>query len=298
MTLPIFDYVAVGAPITRLNLSFFPVYLPGNELPEVVSGVNSGLTVEELDDASVNTLEANNPTDKLGLFIEGEHYLGGRQNRAINVSVLLGSKSKVKIPVSCLEQGRWGRRQKWQRNESFTPAPVRAEKRKGVSESMRTGSRRGDQGKVWNEIHMMLDSEKISSNTMAASKLNATYEGETSRAKAINELVSKGALPDQCGIVVANGGRIIAMDLFGSPQLLSDNWKQLVRSYSAGNGPKANPPTTDSVLSLIQRFGRANAEEHPGVGIGSEFRIRDGKLNGQVLALDGAVAHASFSVDE
>lgn len=298
MILPIFDNVAVGEPLTRLNLSFFPVYLPGNELPEVVSGKNSGLTVEELEHASVNTLEANNPTDKLGLFIEGEHHLGGRQNRAINVTVLLKPKSKAKIPVSCLEQGRWGRRQKWQRNESFAPERVRAEKRKGVTETMRTGSRRGNQGKVWDEIHSMLHSENLSSDTMAASKMNSTYEGETSRAKAVNELVSKGALPNQCGIVVAKGDRIIAMDLFGSPQLLSDNWNQLVRSYPVGDESKANPPPTDSVLSLIQRFGRANAEEHPGVGVGTEFRIRDGKLNGQVLALDGAIAHASFSVDE
>lgn len=33
MTAPNLDTAAVGAPITRLGVSFFPIYLPDNDLP-------------------------------------------------------------------------------------------------------------------------------------------------------------------------------------------------------------------------------------------------------------------------
>ena len=68
---------AVGAPIARLGVSFFPVFLPGNELPAIATGEASGLLIDELDAASVQALRMANPTDKPVLVVEGEHFLGG-----------------------------------------------------------------------------------------------------------------------------------------------------------------------------------------------------------------------------
>ncbi len=34
---------AIGAPITRLGVSFFPIYLPSNNPPEINTGAASGL---------------------------------------------------------------------------------------------------------------------------------------------------------------------------------------------------------------------------------------------------------------
>lgn len=70
---------AIGAPIARLGISFFPIYLPGNELPEIATGDGSGLLLDELETASVAALRAANPTDTPVLVVEGEHFLGGKQ---------------------------------------------------------------------------------------------------------------------------------------------------------------------------------------------------------------------------
>ena len=160
MTLPILETVTVGSPIERCGISLFPLYLPENELPAIATGEASGLVIDELDTASVQALRATNPTDKPVLLVEGEHFLGGKQNRAVNASVLVDSMSSLDVPVSCLEQGRWGSRQAWRRAEAFAPARVRATKRAGVSRSMRvSGSRLGDQDGVWEEVGATLRSE-------------------------------------------------------------------------------------------------------------------------------------------
>ena len=193
---PQLDTVAVGSPITRLGVSFFPVYLPDNHLPAIVTGEASGLVVDELDQPSVQALRVRNPGDKPVLVVEGEHFLGGKQNRAVNDSVLVSSLGDLEIPVSCLERGRWGRRRAQRRDEAFAPARVRRAQHAGVAESMRrSGSRDGDQSAVWREVDQMLKGASVHSATAAASDLKqAAYGREPSRAAAVEQLAERGPL--------------------------------------------------------------------------------------------------------
>ncbi len=41
------------------------------------------------------------------LLYDGEELVGAKQNRILNVTVLVGAGAKLPIPVSCVEQGRW-----------------------------------------------------------------------------------------------------------------------------------------------------------------------------------------------
>ena len=104
MNNPQLETVAIGSPITRLGVSFFPVYLTANGLPPIATGEASGLVIDELDEASVGTLRVRNPGDKAVLVVEGEHFIGGKQNRALNATVLVPAKADLEIPVSCLER--------------------------------------------------------------------------------------------------------------------------------------------------------------------------------------------------
>ncbi|MCY4541068.1 MAG: ADP-ribosylglycohydrolase family protein [Rhodobacteraceae bacterium] len=295
MTETCLDTVTLGTPIERLGVSFFPLFMPGNELPEITTGEDSGLKIEELDEESVETLHASNPTDKLVLVVEGEHFLGGLQNRTVNATVLVDSLSAVEIPVSCLERGRWGNRQKWRRSESFTPNRIRTAKRRGVAQSMRYGSRAGDQGRVWEEIDEMLASENVHSRTSAAADLDMEFSRDKSRAETVEELVKRGPLPDQCGVLVAQGSEISAMDLFGAPHLLAAHWGQIVRSHYVESARPSGQPAPDRALELIRRFGRASAREIEGVGLGIERHVDDDDLIGQMLTLNGTLVHSAFS---
>ncbi len=295
MTAPNLGNVALGAPIARLGVSFFPMYLPGSELPAIATGEDSGLQIKELDDASVNTLYATNPTDKPVLVVEGEHFLGGKQNRAVNATVLVDSFTAIELPVSCLEQGRWGYRQEWRRGAAFAPARVRKAQRLGLARSMRHGSRAGDQGRVWNEIHDLLSHEGVESDTAAASDLELKYSRETRRSGTVEKLVKRGPLPGQCGVVVARGSQVAAMDLFGAPHLLAAHWGQIVRSHYFESAKASGRPSTDRALRLVRRFGQQPVREMPGVGLGAERRVATNGLTGQMLSLNGSLVHAAFS---
>ena len=65
------ERAAIGRPVTRLGISFFPVYLMDNRLPDIATGPDSGRVIDELADASVPALTAVNPTDRPILLVEG-----------------------------------------------------------------------------------------------------------------------------------------------------------------------------------------------------------------------------------
>ena len=269
--------------IVRPRLTYcIPYNHRSSSQPATVTGEESGLVVDELDEPSVQALQARN--------------LDGRQNRALNVSVLAPALADLKIPVSCLERGRGGRYRTSRRNEAFTAASVRAAKNAGVAESMRrSGSRDGDQAAVWREVDDMLNRASVHSDTAAAADMRrAAHRREPSRAAAIEELVARGPLRGQCGIVVMQGRRVTAMDLFGAPHLLAAHWGALIRSHLLEPPVAKGGPSATRVLKVVRSFASARAQEASSVGLGVEHRVADDRLTGHALTLDGTIVHTAF----
>src|SRR6516164_3768407 len=66
------------------------------------------ITIEESSGAgSVPEIRVRNQA-KCRVFIpEGSTLIGAKQNRVVNLSVMLAPESVTLIPVSCVERGRW-----------------------------------------------------------------------------------------------------------------------------------------------------------------------------------------------
>jgi hypothetical protein len=41
------------------------------------------------------------------LIVDGEELVGAKQNRVVNLTILVPAQQTVVIPVTCVEQGRW-----------------------------------------------------------------------------------------------------------------------------------------------------------------------------------------------
>lgn len=288
------ERAAVGRPVTRLGVSFFPVYLMDNPLPAIETGPKSGRVIEELADASVPALTAANPTDRPILLVEGEQFLGGDQNRTLNVSVLVPAAARLQIPVSCLEAGRWGRRRDFAAGSTYTHRRVRRAKNEAVARQAATAdARRGDQHAVWGSIDAELDDLRVASPTRAMAAADSVFEREPDRRAAADELGALDPLPGQCGVVVTHGPRVVAAEVFGAPGLLQPHWAALVRSYLLERPTAAGRPSASRVLRKLGRISKAACRETPGLGLGVERHLGGPGAVGQALTLESAVVHAS-----
>src|SRR5687768_5463792 len=65
---------------------------------------------EVSEGGSVPTLKVKNELPTRLLLIDGQELIGAKQNRILNTDVLVPAQNELTIPVSCVEQNRWGYR--------------------------------------------------------------------------------------------------------------------------------------------------------------------------------------------
>ena len=224
--------MTLGRPVNRQGISFIPVYLMANALPDIATGDDSGLVVNELDAPAVPTLSVSNPSPRPILAIQGEQLVGGDQNRTLNVSVLVPPLSVRQVPVSCLEQGRWGNRRNFTRGSALAPNSVRMTLLRSVGASARRDqpSRASNQNRVWENVSGELQRRGITSQNQSMAAAAALLMQDPTRYAAANELARLGPMPGQCGLVVAHGGRAVSADIMGSPALFAAHWGRLIRA--------------------------------------------------------------------
>ena len=286
---------SISLPTSHLGISIFPVYMQAGRLPEIRTGDRSGIEIEELVHAEVRTVAAYNPTDKLALVVEGQQLVGGKQDRALNASVLIPAETRLEIPVSCLEQGRWGPAQPYRQGKFFAPRKVRARKEEAVNATVRdSGSRRGDQAAVWDEVSGALSDAGARSDTLAATAVEDIYARSKARSEAADDLMCWPPSPSTCGFAVAHGTEIVAIELFGSRDLLDPHWYPLMRSYMVERVEARGQPFPTDVMAVLQHAISLQTHDSPGVGLGAERRILDENFVGQALTLGGSIVHASF----
>ena len=104
--LPEFDRAFV---LREMNL--FPEWYIGRHLG-VTLDAKQQATLDKVFEALARTrnvpeLRVVNPLDANVLLYDGEELLGAKQNRILNVTVLVPAASEKTVPVSCVEEGRW-----------------------------------------------------------------------------------------------------------------------------------------------------------------------------------------------
>ena len=295
MHIPKLDAASIGWPITRSGISFFPIYLAYNDLPDIATGASADLGISEMGDASVQSLKAFNPSNVPILIVEGEHFLGGKQNRAFNITVLVPAQTTLEVPVSCLEQGRWNARRPFRRSDMHSPLNVRRQTQEGVAASMSArGSRRGEQGRVWREVDRTLQDSRSDSPTASAADAVERMTRNTSLASYIEELAKLGPVPGQCGMAITHGHWIAAIEIFGSEKLFKAHWDSLIRSHMLAHPDVRRRPSATSVLSVLRSLGSVESSDSVAEGLGTEQRISNDRWVGQALTLDGNLVHGSF----
>ena len=293
MSLLTLEHASVGTPITRRGLSLVPVYLHGPGPGRITAG-DGGVVIAEAPDATVPTITITNANPEPVLLVEGETVRGGQQDRTINVTVLVPGVSVVDCPVSCVEQGRWGGLGEFGRSRTYAPRRVRRAKQHSVGRNVERGVKHSDQGLVWQTVDFELGRLGVSDRAGALRAADEAIERDDRIAAAVRDLVARGPLPDQRGLVVAHGRRVVACDIFATPDLLGVHWEALVRGYFLDVPDRVSGrPSLTAAARFLRRFAGAPARSTPGVGLGTEYHARSDRLVGQALVWDDALVHAS-----
>jgi hypothetical protein len=274
----------VGEPIRHEALGVFPLFTPPGRATQYLLSdealASRAVQVTELSRGGrIPSLLVDNRADSGVLFLEGEELRGAKQNRIVNATVLVARRSRATIPVSCVEEGRWGYRSPHlSAGVSHASSKLRRVLKVSVHRSVSEGrGHASDQGEVWQEVGRQARSLGSRSRTGAMSD---TYDHCRSRIAEFRDRLRyvEGAT----GVAGAVGSKLVSVDVFDQPATCRKVWARLLSGLALDaleatlEPPRALPPATkaarindmpfDLLEYLICSFWQTpgTADERPG----------------------------------
>ncbi|MXZ44855.1 MAG: hypothetical protein F4Z01_07775 [Gammaproteobacteria bacterium] len=317
---PFPSQLQIGAPTICDNLAIVPLLNKTNPTPTYLT-LDEGLSkslfyVEELDEgASVNDILFRNQSDRFALLFEGEEFLGAMQNRILNVSIFVTPKTKQKIPVSCVEAGRWHHRHQDREKSRFRAANRmhyargRAMENEAVSMNLASMQEfRSDQSGVWEDIRLKSSRTNAESPSSAS---DAMYESSESRTNEF--LKSFTHEPNHVGSVFLIDGAVSGLEIFATESTHKRMLQKLVRSYaldaidsSISRETEAKETSrkfskqhcVDATREFTKRLRSSWTKRFDGVCVGENYRFKDNHLTGGALVHEDQLLHlCAFSLN-
>ncbi len=273
-----------------------PAYVP------LADALRSGdLNVDEVSEGgSVPHARVGNRGGSAVLVLFGEELRGAMQNRIANASFLVPGHSEIVIDVSCVEEGRWGRRRgaRFEDAERVISHALRRKMHHKIR-AMKAAGMAGfssDQLEVWGDVRQRLSDAGVDSQTLA-------YEDYArSRGTDVRE-ISRAfrAVPHQVGFVAAIGDEIVGAEVIGRPEVFARAFERLLHGYAidavdvaflrtAPEAQSSAPRGFDAPEEFLQALGDAEATSGPSLGEGEDVRL-DGQGVAGCALVAGDVVH-------
>jgi hypothetical protein len=293
-----FARIEIGQATQVRNLTLFPLIRRdvSQQLDYLLleDGISQGKVwvTEVSGGGSVPELSISNTAELPVLLVDGEELVGAKQNRVLNLSILVPAKHTMAIPVSCVEAGRW-----YSASVDLKPAShmmysgARRPRTSQVTRSMRSsGSRSSDQRAVWEELAAKAARLKTASPTQAMSALYDQHAG------GVEEFVRGFRCEkEQCGVAFAISGRVLGLDLFDNAEVMNKFFEKLVRSYALDAldaAPKEQGRASTEDLSMfVGGIGVATSFSDGAIGLGKDVRFTGSSVSGAALWAQGRYLH-------
>jgi hypothetical protein len=297
MLATLLDKVSLGISRTYRNLTLTPIFFKDG-LPSPIEPLSleealaaGSLRVTEVSaQGHVPELLVRNSSKTPVLILDGEELVGAKQNRIVNVTILVPAHAEIVIPVSCIEAGRWAYlRPNFAAAGRVLSHKIRSRKAEIVTKNLKERRLRfSDQRTVWDGVGQMLCA------LGAASPTSSLSDGFDSRANAIGDYVAAFKLePGQSGVIYRIGEVLAGLDLFGSEAVLARAFPKLVRGSAlqaiVGYEKVCGAPLDEQ--SFLSAVLKAPADRFPAVGLGEELRFDTEHVGGGALQLNGDLVH-------
>jgi hypothetical protein len=276
-----FDYVACGEAIRKGLIE--------------VREINEG--------GSVNTILVLNNSKMFVFMMDGDILAGAKQNRVVNTSILLAPRSETKIPVSCVEHGRWRHTSPtFRETKAAAPFFLRADKARQVKESLKRGAGySSNQGEIWCTV---ANYQRFYHVDSATSSLSDVF---SAKADEFDQYVKRFApLSGSNGMAVFFGKHLAGVDVFNRREVFSEYFPKLLQgaameaaSLEASKEPLTEAEARYRTLELLDSIEHQQFQEQPGVGVGVDKRFESPGLNGFELEYSKHLIHlAAFKAPE
>jgi hypothetical protein len=286
------NLIQLGEPVEHRGVvvtALFPRRDPVAAYLTLDEALPRGLRIRETSDAgSVPELVVENPLAERVLLYDGEELLGAKQNRILNVSVLVDAKANLRIPVSCVEQGRW-RSVSTHFGASPQIADTQLRRRKAETQAAQPLARGIAQTEVWDAVHDKAMRMSVHSPTGANTDVYRAYERDL---RALEGAFP--AQPGQCGAVLAIGADL-CLDLVSRPDAFARLWPKLRAGYllDALERLDGKPATDDAVRAFTAAVGATERSRQPSAGLGQDVRLRGDGVIGSGLEHEGELIQVS-----
>ena len=284
--------VQLGDPVEHRGIvvtPLFPRHDPLSAYGTLDEALPAGLRIHEVDEAgAVPELVVENPLAERVLLYDGEELVGAKQNRILNVSVLVAAHTRLTIPVSCVEQGRWS-----SQSLDFATAGhishAHLRRRKAEAQAARPLARGVAQGEVWDTVHEKLQSMSVDAPTGASADAHRAYARDV---RALEERFP--AQPGQCGAILALGPDL-CLDAVSRPDAFAGLWPKLRAGYllDALERLDGKPTRADATDGFVQDVAGALTTRQPSAGLGEDVRLRGERVIGSGLVLEGETIQLS-----
>lgn len=176
----------------------------------------------------MNALDVTAAGDVPVLLLAGMILLGNLQDRALDLPVLVPAARTVRVPVSCVEQGRWGSGRAATTSARVVPPTMRARNLDAVARNVAAGhGTHGDQHGMWASVDAYAARIGADAPTRSLEDVHAAAADRTA-----SMVAGTSPLPGQRGVVAAPGSRIVGVDLFDRPGVLAEHWDAIVAGYA------------------------------------------------------------------
>jgi hypothetical protein len=296
----------IGQPSVAGHLTIFPLLLKTSAstawaapylLYEHAQAMGM-VSIEEHDAGGVvGELVVHNLAGQPVLLVEGEVLLGMKQTRVLNITVLVPAASRLVVPVSCVEAGRWQSvsvQATGKAAVNLAPS-VRAAKTVTVARSVRSARIfASDQHAVWQGVDRVLDAHDMP----APSRSYAAMAGEGApRLMELARTIRPAA--GQVGVLACVGREVACVDVFEAPAVLAGLWNGLIASYQAdaliaeSAAPPLGPRPRTAITTWFRSIAAGSFSDAPEVGLGRHINLVAPGLEAAALVHDGRVVHLS-----
>ena len=239
------------------------------------------------------TILLRNFADEPVLILDGEELIGAKQNRVLNLTVLVPGKAELTVPVSCVEQGRWTyNTPEFRSSKRALYADLRARKVAQVSESLASsGSRSAHQTEIWQDLAEKCQRMGTIAPTGAMADLYDQFDSKLD--EAINALAPTQG---EAGAIVAINGSIRGLDVFERADTYIKLFPKLLGSYAVDAfdhkslAPDKNEQSDPREL-LDALKAQTEVTCYPAPGLGNDLRILSSSVVGAALEVDDSVIH-------